>query len=190
MAAKELFSSRGYAETSLADVARRAGTGISSVYHHFPDKRAMLLEIIDDWGDHLPVQRRAELDIERVVRGEGREAVRQFLRRIYEQMKRGPSFHMVVLSLAERDPEVRRRYQRNQQILIEWMREMIERGQRIGLIREGPDPRSVAFILHYMIEMVATQLVAREGGDLDAYRVLEELTEMIVRFLAIAEPST
>ena len=40
-AAEELIVERGMAGTSIADVAKRAGSSVGSVYHHFKDKRAL-----------------------------------------------------------------------------------------------------------------------------------------------------
>ena len=61
-AAEQLFTRQGFAETSVSDVARRAGVGVGTLYHHFPDKHAMLLDLIDDWGDRAEANRRTDLD--------------------------------------------------------------------------------------------------------------------------------
>ena len=64
--ARELFAAQGYAATSRADIANRAGVGMSTVYHHFPDQREMLVELIEEWGDDLPLRNQSALDIERL----------------------------------------------------------------------------------------------------------------------------
>jgi AcrR family transcriptional regulator len=46
-AAAELFETRGYADTSLDDVAAAARTTKGAVYHHFADKRALFREVYD-----------------------------------------------------------------------------------------------------------------------------------------------
>ena len=43
-AAEKLFTRQGYEGSSIGDVALGAGEGVGTVYHHFPDKRALLLE--------------------------------------------------------------------------------------------------------------------------------------------------
>lgn len=43
--AAELFSERGYAQTSIRDIANHAGLLPGSVYHHFPSKEDLYLEI-------------------------------------------------------------------------------------------------------------------------------------------------
>lgn len=44
--ATQLFVSRGYAETSLVDIARIAGVATRTLYQHFGDKEAIFREVI------------------------------------------------------------------------------------------------------------------------------------------------
>src|SRR5262245_50445770 len=74
-AAESLFARRGYDATGMADVADRAGIGVGTLYHHFPDKRALLLALIDDWGDRELQQRRHYQEIEQFL---GPSAVQAF----------------------------------------------------------------------------------------------------------------
>lgn len=182
-AAEDLFTRGGYAGTSIGDIAERAGVGVGTVYHHFADKRAILLDLIDDWGDRLAARRRTELDLERLLGSDPRQAFRHWLRRGYDRLRKAPSLYLVVLALADRDPEVRRRYQRIEQVGIERMRELVAYGQRRGLLRRDLDSESAAFLCHHAIDLVATQLLVREVVDPEPDRVLEELGEMICRYL-------
>jgi len=47
VAARDVFSERGSA-APLDEIARRAGTGIATLYRHFPDRQALMLEVIRD----------------------------------------------------------------------------------------------------------------------------------------------
>lgn len=44
-AARRLFEQRGYAGTSLRDVASEVGVTVAAVYHHFPTKERLLEEV-------------------------------------------------------------------------------------------------------------------------------------------------
>lgn len=44
-AAEELIVEKGMDGTSIADVAKRAGSSVGSVYHHFKDKRALFFAL-------------------------------------------------------------------------------------------------------------------------------------------------
>jgi len=52
--AAELFATRGYAQTTVRDIADEAGLLSGSLYHHFASKEAMLTEILQGFmGDLL-----------------------------------------------------------------------------------------------------------------------------------------
>ena len=46
-AAHRLFVKQGYTATSMRQVAEAAGIGKATIYHHFPDKRAILMALLD-----------------------------------------------------------------------------------------------------------------------------------------------
>ncbi|MCX6549791.1 MAG: TetR/AcrR family transcriptional regulator [Acidobacteria bacterium] len=46
-AALGLFSHQGYRATSVRDIAEKAGVSTGNVYHHFKDKEAIFLELLD-----------------------------------------------------------------------------------------------------------------------------------------------
>jgi len=48
-AAREVFTSRGFAEASIADVVERAGSSVGSIYHHFGGKSELFLAL---WQEH------------------------------------------------------------------------------------------------------------------------------------------
>lgn len=48
-AALELFSHRGYGATSMRDIAGMAGVSTGSVYHHFQDKEAIFLALLEQF---------------------------------------------------------------------------------------------------------------------------------------------
>ncbi len=48
-AALELFSHRGYGATSMRDIAGTAGVSTGSVYHHFADKEAIFLALLEQF---------------------------------------------------------------------------------------------------------------------------------------------
>ena len=47
VAAEALFSERSYGNTKISDIAKKAGVGIGTFYRYFPDKEAVLLELLE-----------------------------------------------------------------------------------------------------------------------------------------------
>jgi len=182
-AAVELFTRRGYDGTSIGDVAERAGVGVGTVYHHFPDKRAILLALMDSWADRLAGQERSELDHERLLGDDVRASFEGFLRRSYERLRKQPSLYIVALSVAGRDPEVDERYRRIEAMGIDRLRAVVEYGQRRGLMRASVDAAAAAFWIQHTLDVAAIELLVRGVGDPDPESAISELADMICRYL-------
>ena len=84
---------------------------------------------------------------------------------------------------AQRKPDVRARLQRIRQVGIERLRELVEFGQRRGLMRASADPLAAAFLIRHAIDMAATEVLVHRVTDPAPERVLEELTDMISRYI-------
>ena len=181
------MAARGYEATSMTQIADRAGVGVGTLYHHFPDKRALLLALIDDWGDRELARNRTELELERYLGSDPRQAIHDDLRRRYETLRRTGGFYLVLLELADRDTEVRGRVQRIRQVAIERLRELILFGQKRGLMRRNIDALAAAFLVRHAIDISATEALVHQVAEPAPERVLEELTDMICRYI-LEEP--
>jgi len=182
-AAEERFSRSGYDGTSVHDIAERAGIGVGTVYHHFPDKRAVLLALVADWGDRVTASRQRDLRLERLLSDDPRASIERALRRAYDRQRKEPSLYVVVLALADREEEVRRLYDRIEQVQIERLAEFVAFGQQQGVFRARVDAQSAGFLIHHAIDMAATQLLVREVAQPAPDQILSELAEMICSYL-------
>ena len=182
-AAEELFGANGYEATSMSEVAERASVGVGTLYHHFSDKRALLLALIDDWGDRERALSRTEHGFERYLDGNPRRAIHEDLQRRYERLKREGGFSLLVLQLADRDSDVRDRLHRIRQVGRERLCQLVEYGQRRGVFRREIDPLAAAFLIQNSINMSATEVLVHEHTDLAPEAMLEELTHMICRYI-------
>jgi len=62
-AARSLFAARGYAATTTAQLARKAGVAEGTVFHHFPSKRALLEAVASEYGRGLAEHMFAGVDL-------------------------------------------------------------------------------------------------------------------------------
>ncbi|MCI3928530.1 TetR/AcrR family transcriptional regulator [Streptomyces sp. AN091965] len=46
--ARQLFGERGYSATTIAEIARSAGLTTGALYHHWPGKEALLVDVVHD----------------------------------------------------------------------------------------------------------------------------------------------
>jgi AcrR family transcriptional regulator len=61
--ARQLFSERGYASTTIAEIARSSGVTTGALYHHWAGKEALLVDVVHDIHRELALRIQA-LDVE------------------------------------------------------------------------------------------------------------------------------
>jgi len=118
-AAMQLFGEKGYESTSIADILKTAGVNSGSLYHFFPTKQALLVEVLDTYYRGIeamllePAWRGVEDPVERVF------ALLAAYRRLLEESEcaYGCPIGSLALELHEPDPEVRQRLSEN---FIQW----------------------------------------------------------------------
>jgi AcrR family transcriptional regulator len=52
-AARQVFSEKGYQETSTAEIAERAGVVEGTIYRYFSNKRDLLIKVVEAWYDEM-----------------------------------------------------------------------------------------------------------------------------------------
>jgi TetR/AcrR family fatty acid metabolism transcriptional regulator len=52
-AALEIFAGKGYHRAIVDDIVRASGTSKGAVYHHFPNKEAVFIALVDDFAERL-----------------------------------------------------------------------------------------------------------------------------------------
>ena len=115
-AAAELFVAEGYAATTLAQVARRAGVAVQTVYFHFGNKRTVLKEAVDvaAVGDDEPVALLERPWLERVrAEPDPRRVIELWLDNSRTIMERVGPIMRVVRDAAATDPEMAAQWKTN-----------------------------------------------------------------------------
>ena len=190
-AAEDLFTRQGYDGTSMSDVSHSARIGVGTVYHHFPDKRALLLELLEQWHERLVADPQSETELQRFLGDDPKAAIGGWLRASYERLRERPSLYLVALAFSGRDAEVEACYRRIESLGIGRLCALIRYGQAQGLMREDLDIDSAAFLVHHAIDVAATQVLVRGAADaqrLDPDLVVSGLADMICRFL-LSDPA-
>jgi AcrR family transcriptional regulator len=181
--AEQHLSTHGYGPSTMADVAERAGVSIGTVYYHFPDKRSLLLALVDDWGDREIQRSRDELVDAFGKAVDLRSAIAEYLGRRLTELRRSGGLRLVFLELAERDPEVAARLARIDQFAMERVRDLIVLGQERGAVRSTIDPLAAAFLVVRAVRSAAIEIlvhrVAKPNGD----AVQRELVDLIHHYL-------
>src|SRR5438445_9331221 len=122
-AAEELFSRQGFEGTTIRQVASRAGVPSSLLYHHFGDKRGLLLAVQRELSSHF-VEAMAGL---RAADPPSREGVAEFLGRFFDVLAEHADVFRLSAGFAQ-DPRTRKAEYETLRVLMRAGEDYLARG--------------------------------------------------------------
>ncbi len=182
LAAQGLFARRGYEGTSICDVARQAQVGVGTVYHHFADKRELLINLLEGHeGTELANESGGALSA--AFQAQDAQAGLEAVARVVLKLRREhPSVYEIALNLARRDPGVAACCERIEASQRARIRRDIEAGQRVGRMRADIDPEAAALVLNQLFRSV-TARIADEPADTDPEPLIREFAGVVCHYL-------
>jgi AcrR family transcriptional regulator len=108
--ARKLFTARGYARTSLDDVAAAAGITKPVVYDHFASKRELYFELMRQLRDELVTSASQALAEHAAPEQRFRAAIENFFR----QVRRDPAFVQLLFVQSRTEPDLADEWERLQ----------------------------------------------------------------------------
>ena len=144
-AARRLFASRGYAGTSMAEIAAAAGVSKATVFHHYRSKRALYEALLGDAFAGFREQLIPLLDTERNLQHSLQEFTAAHLDRLTRMQgtMRLIAREMLSGSAASGELFAGSGMSRNFSLLVEELR----RGQGRGTVRADVDPGLAVFLV-------------------------------------------
>lgn len=144
-AARRLFANRGYADTSMADIAAAAGVSKATVFHHYRCKRALYEALLGDavagFREQIIPLLDAEGDLEGSLRGFATAHVERLTR--MQGTMRLVVREMLTGTPAASDLFADSEISRNFSLLVDELR----RGQASGNVRADIDPGLAVFVV-------------------------------------------
>ena len=181
LAAVAAFEAGGYDETTTAAIARRAGIGVGTLYAWFPDKRALLLELLDGTvraiADHVVLA----LVPERWREGDPREHIRAVIEAVFGARMISPGIQRILWERFFKDPEFRAAVLHIEHRVREALETLLAALAADGRMRPL-DAHAAAFVIHTSVEWTASRLVLGDA-DVPHAAAVEAATEMVWRFL-------
>ncbi|GAA2737648.1 TetR/AcrR family transcriptional regulator [Actinocorallia aurantiaca] len=173
--AVELFATKGYAETTMRDIADATGILAGSIYHHFASKEAMLDEILR--GFLIPLHERFAA-VEREGGGP-RETLSELIRISFSCIHDSP--HAVAVYQNETDNLLRQEafaYVGEHSARIEqiWLR-VLRAGQESGAIRPDFDAKVAYLFIRDAIWSAVRWY--RPGGQLRPETVADQYLDLL-----------
>lgn len=139
-AAHRLFLEKGYAGTSLTDVAAAAGVSVQTVYGQLGSKRTLLKEVMDVAiaGDHEPVAIRDRAQVAEIkAEPDAERKLRLFAAMSTDIAARYEPVDRVMRSAAAVDPEIEEQLRLAEEGRLGGMREFAEHLEEAGVLRAG-----------------------------------------------------
>jgi len=179
------FEQGGYDETTTAAIARRAGIGVGTLYGYFPDKRAILLELLDGTvraiADHVV----EGLAPARWREGDPRAHIRALIEAVFSARHFSPGIQRILWERYFKDAAFRGAVLRLEQRVREALERLLRSYDGAARLR-SVDPHAAAFVVHTAVEWTASRLVLGDAA-IATDAAVEAATEMVWRFLFDAE---
>lgn len=181
--AAEIFAERGFANTTLQDIADAAQVGRTTLYHYFKSKDEFLTALVED----VTIQSlkrlravRAQTDISASERL--REAV---LTHVAWLLTRPNRFKVLVRDEHTLPLEIRRRHEGAKRDVLAEFTGFIQAGMDAGEFRDG-NPRVIALSLIGMCNWAVWWYTPK--GSMTREEIGEMMADMAVRAVRRAEP--
>jgi AcrR family transcriptional regulator len=172
-AAQELFSATGYANTTIAQIADRAGVAVQTVYSVFGNKRAILVAILEtrvvgDDDDAALSEREEWKAVQR--QQDPRAAIRTFAHANRTVLDRIGTVWAVLHDAARVDPDLRSLEKLSQQQRHTDLRLVAQTLERLGPLRSGLSVDKAADTIWAIASPdLCLQLVTERGWNADDY---------------------
>jgi AcrR family transcriptional regulator len=185
-AARDVFARRGYAPSTIDDIAAEAGVARGTFYLYFVDKRAVFAELVDRFAARLASA------IERIVTDDpGRSVADQVLaniRAIFGVCLAERSMTKILFTDAVSiDPEFERKLGTFYDGVVKLLTESLKDGQTLGIVRDG-EPRVLAYLtigaLKELLYQAVTLGLAEESADV----LTQQMYSFLGRGYLLAEP--
>jgi len=174
-AAIRIFAQRGYYKSRIHDIAKEADVAYGLFYHYFPSKEDILINIYQNaWNNLLGyidhINRKTDEPFDRL---------RSVIRYIFRSFHRNPQLLKVLIMDV---PRVDKFYNDENQhifnLFFTRIAEIIEAGQKRGLIRKSHAPLIAAFIIHGSVDSIIRQYVYDPDFNLIEFSAME-ITDQI-----------
>jgi len=178
-AAENAFGERGYFETSIGDITRRARVALGTFYVYFPSKRAIFAELVRERSRDL------RLTIRQAVAGiaDRREVERVGFETFFKFIRRHRAMYRIVRQAEFVDPRLFRwYYQRIAEGYAPGLREAMQRGQIRTL-----DPEVLTYCLMGIADFLGMRWVLWEKNGLRP-AVINTMMDFMLRGIDGARP--
>ncbi|MEU7834472.1 MULTISPECIES: TetR/AcrR family transcriptional regulator [unclassified Nonomuraea] len=178
-AAAHVFAEYGYAAGTTNRIAERARVSIGSLYQYYPNKDAILLELMAGHFDSgaAEVARRQAEELPDTIEG----VMRVFVQAAIANHLDDPQLLRIMVEQAPRSQDLMKKVYQFKDARVAYARELLRRYPEVRV----SDVDTAARIINASIELVVHQVIA-EHEPIDLKRLEDELVAMFTRYLTSA----
>lgn len=178
-AAAQVFAEYGYAAGTTNRIAERAHVSIGSLYQYYPNKDAILVELV---AQHLDAGETALRGLqERGLPDTIGGAMRALVRIVIENHLDDPQLLRVMIEKAPKSSELLRTVQEHDEARVSYMRELLGRYPEVRVANVDMAARIVVSTVELVVHKV---IATHERTDLQQFE--DELVSMLTRYLTPA----
>jgi AcrR family transcriptional regulator len=175
-AATHVFAEHGYAAGTTNRIAERARISIGSLYQYYPNKDAILVELLIrhlDAGEAAIARRQSE-----EPPGSFEELVRGFVRTTIDNHLDDPQLLRVMAEHAPPSRALQEKIAQHERARVAYVRELLDRHPEVRI----EDTETGARLVVSTVELVVHRLIAAPD-PIDIARFENELVAMLTRYL-------
>lgn len=173
--AQELFSEKGYYNTSSNDIVKAAGVSIGAFYSYFKDKKALFIEILHDYNQNVV----AQVPVRDLQDTNLRELIEQYILAVFHAHSYSPELHREILALAYGDNEIKGILDYYESAMIEQVAQLLKDNCDLTRIT---DADHAAFLIFKCVEEVVHGIKIF-NYPCDEAAMFRELTDMICSYV-------
>jgi AcrR family transcriptional regulator len=176
-ATARILVQEGYDRASTNRIAEAAGISIGSLYQYFPNKEALVAELVEEMmKEELEVLKRALVTLKG---GPLQPAIRQLLAAMLAIHAANPKLRRIIIEQVPRVGRLEKMLDFETQIAEIIQAHLEDRRDEV----RPKDLSMAAFILVHSVESVIHGAVYKRPEYLDQARFVDELTALVLRYL-------
>jgi AcrR family transcriptional regulator len=145
--AEAVFREKGYLNTSVSEIAERAGVSIPTFYQYFSDRSDIVAVMVADM-----VKEMLRRGVSRWDPRTGRMGLRRVIAPYVDGYRRHREFFDLWQTVAQVDDRMRALYRDYRQAYLERFGSLLDEGVRLGLVRSDLDPLAMARAMTILME--------------------------------------
>ena len=174
------FLEKGFNQTGIRDIAKRAEVSLGNLYNHFASKRMVLIEIAKLEKEEL------QPFLQQLSQRENIEAVLETFIRTYADYVSDPDdirLMMEIIGEAIRDDEIAALFTENETLVIDQLAQLLAAGQEQGLFALIDSPQSHSCMILDLIDGLGFRQALAVQSDTPSPVNVDSLIKLIFKSL-------